>query len=300
LTDKKSRNHTLPVVGIVAIGCLLIASPPVAHATFRGANGKNGKIAFIAPGEAGHYDIFTIHMNGTHKRKLTDTVNHEFSPNFSPLGRVIAYDRHGDVARMQASGKNKTVLGGGTQPAFSPNGERVAFVRPQDDEIYIRRATDGGGSRRVTVTPGQNSADSPAWSSKGKIAYVREQGGPHLRQVNPNGTGDGPFGGTDIMGFAPDWSPDGRKLLYTYYDDDGDVAVYMVNKDGSNNHMVHGGFGQTIDFREAVWSPNGKWFLMESKGEFDDSVLLLVKRDGSVVKNIPHTAKASSPTWQGR
>jgi hypothetical protein len=56
----------------------------------------------------------------------------------------------------------------GTQPRWSPDGKRIAFVR--DGSIYVARA-DGSTVRRLTQAGGAwFPANSPAWSRPGRAS----------------------------------------------------------------------------------------------------------------------------------
>jgi Tol biopolymer transport system component len=71
-----------------------------------------------------------------------------------------------------------------TSPAWSPDGQRIAFVRRQHDhwEVYVVNA-DGRNLRRLTVTPEKpngevGSSASPAWSPDGQhIAFLSDRRG---------------------------------------------------------------------------------------------------------------------------
>jgi TolB protein len=68
--------------------------------------------------------------------------------------------------RPNGSGLRR-LIGGATDPAWSPDGKRIAFVR--DRQIYVATAA-GTNARRLTNTPTEKS--SPSWSSDGKrIAF---------------------------------------------------------------------------------------------------------------------------------
>ncbi len=81
---------------------------------------------------------------------------------------LIAYVNQG-VRTMHADGSGKTLLDRyGTDPIWSPDGKRIAYVRTGD--IWIMNA-DGTNKLRVTTAASQEF--SPTWSPDGsKIAFV--------------------------------------------------------------------------------------------------------------------------------
>jgi Tol biopolymer transport system component len=94
----------------------------------------------------------------------------------STTKRDLAYSRDGHIWTIGADGKGAQIfIRNAYQPAWSPDGSRVAFVsnRSGDEELYVARA-DGSGVTRLTTSPGPDL--SPDWSSDGKrIAWSRDR-----------------------------------------------------------------------------------------------------------------------------
>jgi serine/threonine-protein kinase len=90
-----------------------------------------------------------------------------------------------------------------TAPAFSPNGQQIAFMSRRDGNwnIYVVNS-DGTGLRQLTEDPAQDGL--PAWSPDGRaIAFVSNRGGPWaVWAVAPGGGGQRQL-------FTMEGSPDG-------------------------------------------------------------------------------------------
>ncbi len=97
----------------------------------------------------------------------------------------------------------------------------------------------------VTVTP------VPTGTIEGKIMFETATGG-EIYTVN----GDGSDLTRVTRGIDPTWSPDGKQITFTRWDNTG-AGVYVANADGSNERLVFG----TSKARWPRWSPDGKYIV---------------------------------------
>ena len=147
--------------GLLALAAALTTvtvAPPAAQAAFPGANGK---IAFDREqGGGGNREIYVMNADGSGQDGLTDVVNFQLLPAWSPDGQRIAYARESDdnsddeIYVMNANGSGQTNLTTGSMfdfaPAWSPDGQKIAFqgFRDGDHEIFVMNATPARGRRR--------------------------------------------------------------------------------------------------------------------------------------------------------
>jgi dipeptidyl aminopeptidase/acylaminoacyl peptidase len=155
---------------------IALALPAAALGSFAGADGV---IAYTAhtpvQGEAGHYaqesSIWAVDPATGAQLQLTsghdDTV-----PSFSPSGRMLAFQRdESGAARVyvaQADGAQARALVAGAEPAFSPDGQSLVFVRP--DGLFVVGLAPGSPVTQITDHPGDRE---PRWGATGSIAFER-------------------------------------------------------------------------------------------------------------------------------
>ncbi len=204
------------------------------------------------------------------------------------------------------------------EPAWSPNGRRIAFTRSADcycaGRIFVMRA-NGRGVRRLTDG---RLDESPEWSPDGRlIAYTSQRGlkvirpdGSHERRVSRFGTvgevdwspdgrriafARGRFvwtarwkGGGErrlVRGGDPDWSPDGQKLAYMPRD--GGVAT--IGADGKGRRFLHNGL-------LPAWSPDGKRIAFNTWPRNNEFDLWMMTADGKHARRVSRTG--SYPAWR--
>jgi Tol biopolymer transport system component len=130
--------------------------------------------------------LWVMHRDGTHKRLLAnqardpyDSAAEYFHPDFSPDGSRIFFQREvcispgcdlSDVL-MRSDGRRMRPVGGEREPAFSPNGNRIAAVQGSCEEPdqnctanVITFARNGSDRRPVTHPEDPFDSESdPSW-----------------------------------------------------------------------------------------------------------------------------------------
>src|SRR5262249_25254945 len=104
--------------------------------------------------------------------QLTDQPGPEYFPSLSPDGKSLVYASRAagnwDIYSQRVGGKNpvnltKDSASDDTQPAFSPDGERIAFRSERESGgIFLMGAT-GESVKRLT-----DFGFNPSWSPDGK------------------------------------------------------------------------------------------------------------------------------------
>ena len=176
------------------------------------------------------------------------------------------------VSRADGSGFHRLVRKG-LDPAFSPDGKRLAFTTSSG--IWIV-GINGHGLRRLT------SRDDEAfnWSPDGKaLVFVRSiatniyGGGRYALVVKPlRGRArvlarTGPNEDDNQELYQPKWSPNGRWIAYfNVEDNERKNGLTVVRPNGKSRHRVVLGQSEEETF---AWSPDGRWLAYEDGSDLD-------------------------------
>jgi Tol biopolymer transport system component len=175
-----------------------------------------------------------------------------------------------------------------TEPAWSPDGTRIAFSSfQQTADIYVINA-DGGGQINLTNTPADIQEGNPTWSVTGKIAYHRnpQTTTGQIWVMNADGSGQMQFPGiTQPFPFAPAWSPDGTRLAFV-----SGGEIWVINADGTNERRVT---TNTSTDADPAWSPDGTKIIFAKGG----SGIAVINADGTNEMNLSGLSGDIEPSW---
>jgi Tol biopolymer transport system component len=269
-------------------------------------------VAFVrgrAPTDGQH--VFVVRRDGTGLRRLTQprsALPAYEGPVWLRDGQTVLFARRSadldDDLFVVDSGRggarrltDNTVRD--SDPAWSPDGSRIAFVRTleygpvgrrdQNLELFVMRA-DGSGVRRLTRYRQEDV--EPTWSPDGsRIAFSRRVGRTGLfaiHTIRTDGTGlrrvTAALPGSPS---SPVWSPDGRSIAFTLDQGTAEIPLYLVNANGARPRLV----ARVADMAQGPqWSPDGRLIavtgLTGCGGPCVISALYVVRPDGSGLRKL--------------
>ena len=191
--------------------------------------------------------IHTLNADGTGLAPMPSLQPDQQGPEWSPDGRQIGFLRPGTLWLMGADGTNErqvdVPLGAGNL-AWSPDGKLIAFNTTLDmGGSAIRLVNSDGTNPRVFTPPCSSPGECgeylrPRWSPDGtRLAYMSLIYGVGMMMIhvaNLDGSEVSSFEvGVQIQRPSVEWSPDGRRLVFTTRNPAGVASVAVTEMDGS-------------------------------------------------------------------
>lgn len=154
-------------------------------------------------------DIYVIPVDGTSVQRLTRDPAPDEDPLWSPDGTKIAFVRPSetrtDIYLMASDGSGIRLLAHGSEPAWSPDGRRIAFTTSEGLQVI-----NADGSGQTTAAQPESGVRGPAWSPDGRSIAFASDG---IYVVGADGGGLRRLSTIYVDG-NPAWSPDGTRIVF--------------------------------------------------------------------------------------
>jgi Tol biopolymer transport system component len=198
--------------------------------------GGSGQVAF-ASARSGIPQIYLVNTDGTNLQPITAMAEGACHPSWAPDGSQLVFispcrgrgefyeNIYNDSSLfvVNADGTDPRPLtvvpGSDFDPAWSPDGKRIAFASLRDGrkEIYLLNV-DSGAVIRLTNSTADIENTQPSWSPSGnQITYtVKRFGAYQVWAMNDTGQGNVQLvrSGQQLWDYLPLWSPDGETIFF--------------------------------------------------------------------------------------
>ena len=223
--------------------------------------------------------LWTINMDGTSKKRITEGAFSASNPRWSPDSKSIAYvqssmgtqessffdlnaDRNSDIYVVSSEGGSPRRLtsnpGPDSSPAWSPDGSEITYLSAMDPrswaekvDVMVMPAT--GGSPKDLTKDFPDSATGPKWAPDGKSVYWDSEEGVH-RHIFRVSTSGGKFvhiteGAMMYADF--DVSPDGSRIASSVDNSTSPAEIWVINVNGNGRTRVSNANPQFDEFAVA-------------------------------------------------
>ncbi|MCK5400328.1 MAG: PD40 domain-containing protein, partial [Flavobacteriaceae bacterium] len=227
---------------------------------------KEGEIIIFESNRDGHWQIYSMDINGNNQRRVFTSTANDRRPTWHPYKNIILFesDRSGNseiysyhLSTRIMSRVPIPLKGNKSFAQFAPNGTELIFnykVNDNNFNIYIISAK---GKRLKTAIKNGHKNLYPRYSPRGDaIVYFSRKHtkdkDDEIYAYNIISKKEARLTYWPTHNFCPTWSHNGNRIVYVTSMEDNEPEIYIMGKDGKAK--------QRITFNDAVdtlptWSP---------------------------------------------
>jgi TolB protein len=249
-------------------------------------------------------------VGASEARQLTSGPAYDYQPDWSPDGRYVVYASYrNDAIELRlldlARGETRPLVSDGAvnvEPRWSPDGRRIAYVSTAYQgrwHIFVVAPDSSGATAPAQrITEDRDSGLpryyygahdqylSPTWSPDGQDlilvsnrGHVWGSGGFWRMPARPGATPRELHYEETTWKARPDWSRDGKRVVYSSYLGSQWHQLWLMPSDGGDPFQLTYGKGDATAPR---WSPGGKRIAFISNEEGNTALRVLDVPGGSI------------------
>lgn len=283
--------------------------------------GGSGQIAF-ASDRTGVMQIWLVNADPINPapKQITNLQEGACQPTWSPDGTQLAYtspcpeklDTYPgsgiyliDIENPGEQIKVITSLEGDFDPAWSPDGKRIAFtsLRNQVPAIYVINLDNLSLQK---LSPTSKPDKHPSWSPSGtQIAFVRQFSSSQIWIMSDNGQFQNQFSPLGpLNNLWPSWSMDGQVIFYSQssFEKFNPWLVYRRYEDRDTSietRIPTISSGKSGPFIQVRPSPDGSLLAYESWPDGDNHDIFIMNSNGSNIQRLTTDPGVDfGPAWR--
>lgn len=251
--------------------------------------------------------IYLSDEAGKTRIKVVDVTDSDGYPAVSPTGKHIAFYGKYDTRRTWSihtadiDGNNIRRLTNvknvwDSAPAWSPDGETIAFAREYKgengdwrEEVWLMNA-DGTEKHQIKALAGR----APEFMQDGRILFQSKASPSQISVANIDGSNVIQLTHDDTNNMSPKISPDGSQIAYLS-NRDGNQEVYIMNTDGSNQKRLT---KNRVEEWDPAWSTDGSKVFFSSQNVHGFYDIYKVNKDGSSIKKILNNGSQAATVYR--
>jgi Tol biopolymer transport system component len=241
-----------------------------------------GKLVLVEYGDIYRVDVYCtqqIDQCVGESKNLTEAAAIYVDPSWSPSGHAIVFESDLEPASRDVlgvfiirewGGEPRLIATTGHHPAWSPNGEEVAYATWEGDGQIMLVTPDGDVRKAV----GMPDSSYPHWSPDGtRIAFTADGvGSENLYVLFLSDMTEGLVGHNNT-GFMQ-WSPDGERIAFTAAI--GDKIDLFISEVGDTPGSIGEAQLVTVDGSVSypAWSPDGTAIAFVSRDQGNRNIYI--------------------------
>ena len=285
--------------------------------------GGLGEIAFVSD-RSGTPQIYLFNLTNEETVQITNELDGACQPDWSPDGSRLVYTspcrintiinpitetyKGSSLYIVSADGSNRTTLattpGGDFDPAWSPDGSKIAFATLRDNltstdlNIYVYDLNDNQATK---LTGDLNSDRRPAWSPDGSMLAFQRQatsGSNLIYVMDADGGNITTFSDIQLTNaFMPDWGPN-NIITFSQGNPFPKPIVRLYSSGNTPFETLSDDSAFDINF-----SPDGFWLVFEritfdSNGNRSYNIFRMASNGGTAIQLTNDEARDYQPVWR--